>query len=275
MSITFAVITQMPRTASLRWGDLISPRAMYEFTIMDAVGALPTLLAMAGVLIGCVLVLYLLKKLLEFILIPGERHQKYVLHTIEKKTDGKIHKIWKKAEVHHIGSVLHLILETFFFVGLIVAALFAAAIGNVNIWESAIASVGIGIIGTYIFGPGLQQVGSGYFFFLNSAMSVGEYWELVGGGGVGGRVCRITAFFVEFMALGPDGHGVLHRVSMTTIMSGNWIRNFYKEAQELIVVMDEVVVVTPQKASAAAEEIAFDIDEAYDDDDDDDHLKRA
>ena len=38
----------MPREHAIRWGDLLSPRAMYEFTLTDAVNSLPTLLAMGG-----------------------------------------------------------------------------------------------------------------------------------------------------------------------------------------------------------------------------------
>lgn len=258
----------------IRWGDLVN-REAYAFALSDAWGSLPTLLAMGGMLIGCVLVVFLLKKLFEFVLLPRERNFKYVLENCDKKTDGERKTTWRKVAVQHWGSVVHLILETLFFFGIIVSALFAAAIGDVNIWESPIASVGIGVIGTYIFGPGLQQVGSGYWFFLANAMVVGEYWILVGGG-IEGRVSRITPFFVEFMSM-SEGHGRLQRVSMTTVMGAGWTRDFYKEKHEPIVVLNDPVATaaapattaTPgggYKSAPASRLLETDYEDVYDDD---------
>ena len=230
---------------TIRWGDLINPREAYLFTLADAWGALPTLLAMAGFFLGAVLVLYLVKKALEYIFLRKERFKKYVLEqTKDKDAMGRIIKVWRKMPTTHYGSIMHLILETLFFMGLVIAALFAAAVGDVNIWQSPIASVGIGLIGTYIFGPGLQQVGSGYFFFLTNAMAVDEYWILIGGS-IEGRVSRITPFFVELLSIDVNGHGRLHRVAMTTAMAANWERSFYKESHEARVVMDGVTAPEP------------------------------
>jgi hypothetical protein len=229
---------QMSLRRTLRWGDLISPREMWAFTLADAWGALPTLLAMAGFFLGAVLVIYLVKKGLEWLLLPSERFKKYVLEdTQDRNGQGQVMKVWRKMPISHYGSIAHLVLETLFFAGILISALFAAAVGNLNLWESPIASVGIGLIGTYILGPGLQQLGCGYFFFLCNAMAVGEYWILIGGG-VEGRVTRISPFFVEMMSVDAAKHGRLHRVSMITVMTASWERSFFKEAHEPIVVMD-------------------------------------
>jgi small-conductance mechanosensitive channel len=230
---------------AIRWGDLISPREVAEFTIGDAWGSLPTLFAMAGVFLGCVLLIYLIKKLLEYIFLPKERWKKYVLEeTKEKNAQGRVIKQWRKMDSSRYGSIWHLVLETLFAFGLVISALFAAAIGNVNIWQSAIASIGVGAIATYVLGNGLQQLGSGFFMFLNNAISVGEYWVLVGQQ-IEGRVTRITPFFIEMMALDSGGHGCMHRVSMSTALNSNWQRNFYREAHEPTIVMDKVVVTEP------------------------------
>lgn len=235
-------MTEMRR--AIRWGDLISPRAMYEFTLADAWGSLPTLFTMTGMFVGIVLVIYLVKKLLEWLLLPKERFKKYVLDdTHTKNAQGRTIKVWRKMPTAHWGSIVHITLETIFFMGVLIAGLFAASIGGINIWESAIASVGIGIIGTYVLGTGLQQLGSSFFFFATNAMSVDEYWTLVGGG-IEGRVSRITPFFVEMMCI-IDGHGCLNRVSMTTALTSNWRRDYFKEAHEPRVVMDGVKSVEP------------------------------
>ena len=230
---------------SIRWSDLISPREMYEFTLADAWGSLPTLFAMAGFLLACILVIYIIKKILEWILLPRERFKKYVLEdTKERDAQGRTVKVWRKMPTTHYGSVAHLVLETLFCVGLIISALFAASIGGVNLWQSAIASVGIGAVVTYVLGPGLQIAGAGFFFFLTNAMSVHEYWVLVGRG-IEGRVSRISPFFVELMSMDANRHGCMHRVCMLTVLNGDWQRSFYKEAHEPMIIMDKVAVAEP------------------------------
>jgi len=224
----------MVREHAIRWGDLISPRAMYQYTLTDAVNSLPTLLAMGGFFLLAMVILLAGKILLKWVFLRNEMHKKYVLEKREiNKETGKAECVWMEAPVHHYGSIAHLAIESFFFVGLIIAALFAFAIGDMNLWQSAIGSVGIGIIGTYVFGAGLQQIGAGYFFLLFNFMSYGEYWEQVGGGQLGGRVARVTAFFVEFEKLDPESQcALLERAAMISVVTGNWRRNYYKEEHE-------------------------------------------
>ena len=220
------------REHSLRWGDLISPRAMFQFTLQDAWESLPTLFAMGGFFLLSVLILYLGKKILQWLLLRNEMHKKYILVNRKELPNGEFECTWEEAPVHHYGSVAHLVIESFFFIGLIISALFAFAIGDMNLWQSAIGSVGIGIIGTYVFGAGLQQIGAGYFFLLFNFMSYGEYWEQVNGT-LGGRVSRITAFFVEFEKFDPETQSALtERAAMISIVTGNWRRNYHKEENE-------------------------------------------
>ena len=223
----------MTREHAIRWGDLISPRALYQYTLTDAVNSLPTLMAMGGFFLLAMLILIAGKTLLKWIFLGQEMHKKYILEKRDvNKETGKAECVWIEAPVHHYGSLAHLAIESFFFIGLIIAALFAFAIGDMNLWQSAIGSVGIGIIGTYVFGAGLQQIGAGYFFLLFNFMSYGEYWEQVGGV-LGGRVARITVFFVEFEKFDPESQGaLLERAAMISIVTGNWRRNYYKEENE-------------------------------------------
>lgn len=223
----------MPREHAIRWGDLLSPRAMYAYTLHDAWKSIPTLMAMAGFFLVAMLVLYIGKRILQWVFLGREMQRKYILEKrIVDKETGRVECIWVEAPVHHYGSVAHLVIETFFFLGMIIAALFAFAIGDMNLWQSAIGSVGIGIIGTYVFGAGLQQIGAGYFFLLFNFMEYGEYWEQVGGQ-MGGRVARITAFFVEFEKYDPESQSaLLERAAMISIVTGNWRRNYHKEEHE-------------------------------------------
>src|SRR5690606_26046404 len=173
----------------VRWNDLLSPRAMYAFTLHDAWKSLPTLMAMVIFFIIAMIILVIGKKILCWLLLRKEGHKKFILERRSKRPDGTYKCYWVEAPIHHYGSLAHLLIESLFFGGIIVAALFAFAIGDMNLWQSAIGSVGIGIVGTYVFGAGLQQIGAGYFFLLFNFMSYGEYWEQIGGS-AGGRVAR-------------------------------------------------------------------------------------
>lgn len=216
----------------------MSPRAMWSFTLGDASGAIPTLLAMGGLFLACLIALYIVKKFVVFLLNSCRRpytFQKWILKKQERVPNAKlVKKTWERtdATVHRFFNYMHLIVESLFFIGVMVSVLFAAAVGNVNVWESPVAISVIGIAITYIFGSGLQQVGAGYFFYMNNLMTPGEWWEQIGGG-ITGRVCNITPFYVEFESRDPErGGAVLQRSSMMDVVMGRWQRNYRKEADE-------------------------------------------
>lgn len=214
----------------LTWRELVSPRAMVQFTLGDAWGSLPTTLAMAGFFLGAVLMLFLVKKLLQVILLRKEVSGRWVLIQHNEATHQDR---WRREPVHRYGTLVHLALETLFFFGIGVAGLFAASVGDINIWATSIGSVGIGIIGTYVFGSGLQQVGSGYFMLLSNMISVGEYWEVCGRPGVEGFVTRITPTFIELEKRDEETNTArLVRIPAAQIVSGIMCRNYSKEADE-------------------------------------------
>lgn len=209
-------------------------RDSYEFTLSDAWGALPTLLAMAGFFLAGVIIVYVVKKFLEWFLLSIVKHQQPRKYVVTRCTTcptdrSKSNLEWEVVPTHSYGSIVHIVLEILFVLCIIIVALFAAAVGNVNLWQSPLAVSTLAIIVTYILASGLQQVGSGFFFFLQNFMSYGEYWEQVGSGGkMGGFVSRITPFYVEF-----ESHlnrvGVTIRVPMTTVLSSSWIRKYSEE----------------------------------------------
>lgn len=216
-------------TRELTWGDLISPRAMAQFTLGDAWGSLPTTLAMAGFFIGGVVLLWLIKRFLSWVLLHREFQRRWVLVKTKIESGKKVGE-WQQEPIHSYGTIVHVILETLFFFGIGVAGLFAASVGNVNIWATAIGSVGIGIIGTYVFGGGLQQVGSGYFVLLTSMITVGEYWEISGQKGIEGRVTRICATYIELECADEEDQTCrLVRIPMTVVLGGCMSRLYHKE----------------------------------------------
>ncbi len=113
----------------LRWGDLISPRAVFEFTLGDAVAAIPSLLVIFSILAGGILLLWGIKKIVEMITLRHQQPGKYVLVTCTTCPDGEEMQ-WRHTTTHTAGSVWHVILETVFFFGATIVALFAASIAG-------------------------------------------------------------------------------------------------------------------------------------------------
>lgn len=217
---------------NLRWGDLVSPRAVIEFTLGDAWHSLPTLLAMGGFFLAGVLILVIAKKILTFITLRGYSIS-YILYDRKKDpVTGKPYGYWMEMPKKHWASFLHLGITSLFLIGLIILGIFTAAIGSINIWSSPLATIGIGLIGTYVFGTGLQQVGSYYFVLWFGGLTYGEYWCLVGTS-IEGRVSQITPFFIELESLDPKHQCArTYRVSMTTVLNGQWEHSYHKEEHE-------------------------------------------
>lgn len=217
-----------PKTR-LRWNDLLSPREVAEFTLGDAVGAIPTLLAASGIFLACIIVWVVMKKLATWFLLREQQPKKYVLEASERK-DGKLIKKWAVAPIHRMGSIIHLAIETVFFVGLLLIALFAGSVAGINVWASAVGALAISVMGTYIFGGGLQQVGSGYCVFVMNSVSYDEYW-VVTGTPAEGWVVRITPFFIELESADTANNGAarMFRVPMSTVLGGIMERNYHKE----------------------------------------------
>lgn len=218
---------------NLRWGDLASPRAVIEFTLGDAWNSLPTLLAMGGFFVVGIFILLIGKRLLNWIFL-GRYNHKYLLDRLRKDpSSGKPYTYWTKAPVHNYGTFMHLIITTFFLLGVGILGIFTAAIGGINLWSSPIASIGVGLIGTYVFGAGLQQIGSYYFVLWFGGMTYGEYWVLVGSP-VEGRVSRITPFFIELENLDTESQSArTFRVSMVKVLNADWEHNYHKEKYAL------------------------------------------
>jgi hypothetical protein len=210
---------------TVKWEDLVSPRAMWNFTLGDAWGALPTLLAMGGFFLLCVVIILIVKKLLTALLL-GKEHN---ILWVRVGGSTKEHKDrWVDIERTGWGSFWHIVIETLVFFAFCVAILFCAAIGDINIWQSPISLTIFGAIFTFIFGPGLQQLGSGYFVFLFTKMRYGQYWEESGNPTVGGIIMQFDPLYVTFRVSYRNGDsGSIYReriVPMTRILTSAWDR---------------------------------------------------
>lgn len=219
---------------NVRWKDLVSPRAMYEFTLADAWGALPTLLAMGGLFLLSCVIIFVVKKLIEWLLLCGQQRKKYVLINTQHdpKTDMVVKRIWRPFSRGSYGSIVHVCLESMFFIALVIAGFFACSVGGVNIWESPLALSAVTIVITYIFGSVLQSAGSGWGVFITNSFVYGEYWVMEGSN-IEGFVGYMNPFHMELERIDQVTSCIkIHRVSMLTAFTANWTHDIHKEKHE-------------------------------------------
>lgn len=227
----------------IRWADLASPRTLIDDQYNEAIQTIPTLIVVGLCFFAGIIALYVTKKLSVWMLMKCARQPYTLKKWVAKKveTGNQVKKItWEAAHTHRFFNYVHIFIESLFFLGIVITSVLAFSFGGVNIWQNPVAVSVIILIVTYVFGTGLQQLGSGYFFFLNNCMTPGEWWEQVGGG-ISGRVCNITPFFIEFESRDIEHGGLLlQRASMSMAFMANWQRNYRKESEEPHLTKDEV-----------------------------------
>jgi hypothetical protein len=227
----------------IRWQDLAAPGPLIRITFDDAISTIPTLIVMALCFFAGILVLYVIKKLVVWGLMVCARqpygYKKWVAKKVDRNQGSKMAKVtWETTHTHRWFNYIHIFIESLFFLGIVVTVLLAASFGGINVWQNPIALSVITVAVGYVFASGLQQLGSGYFFFLTNSMSPDEWWEQIGGG-ISGRVCNITPFYVEFEGKDTEHGGlVLQRAPMTTVFMSSWQRNYYKESAEIRLTTD-------------------------------------
>jgi small-conductance mechanosensitive channel len=210
----------------------------------EGIDTIPTVIVMCLSLLAGFIILYIVKKLVLWGLMKCARqrygYKKWIARDVERKVGSKLAKItWESKESHYMFNYIHIFIESLFFIGLLITLLLAASFGGINVWQNPIALSVITVAVGYVFAAGLQQLGSGYFFFLTNYMSPGEWWEQVGGG-ISGRVINITPFYVEFETLNIERTGALiQRAGMSTVIMSNWQRNYHKEDKELAVTAED------------------------------------
>lgn len=231
----------MNHARHITFRDLISPRAVYSYTLEDAIDATPRMLIMISVLFGSVLVLYGIKKLIEMCIFHKYMRKKYMLKKCEVCPDG-VDKKWVVAPIQHWSSVTHLILETLFIVMLLFVLMWACSLGGFDIWVSGTFVGLLTIVAGYALGPGLQQCGSGYFNNMFNLVSYGEYWRVCGTDSEG-RVSRITPAFIELEGEHPISKTARTiRIPMADLLSRIMERDYAKEANapEVSIFEDEL-----------------------------------
>jgi len=203
---------------------LLQPRILIEYAEDHLWDRLPWALLALGVVFGGLFVIYIVKMLLGLCMLPRKYHERYVLIRVD---DGSGKKFYAPSMRRRWGSFAHLMLETFFFVGIVITLWIAAHIAGFNFWTSSLVGIGLGLVGTYIFGSALQNIGAGYFVFLTD--KVEEGW-CISVAGVKGRITEIHPLYIEIESRDPKTGGALHhQVPMIMILTAVVTRDFNME----------------------------------------------
>lgn len=227
----------------IRWEDLAAPGPLIRITFDDAISTIPTLIVMALCFLAGLIVLYVAKKIFIWALMKCARqpygYKKWVAKKVTQSEGSKLAKVtWEPRRSHRLFNYIHIFIESLFFIGIMIVILLSASFGGINIWQNPIALSLIIAVGGYIFASPLQQLSNGHIFLLTNYMSPGEWWERIGGG-ISGRVCNITPFYVEFEGRDPRGGLVVQRANMINIMMSDWQQNYHKEDTELHLTADD------------------------------------
>ncbi len=104
------------------------------------------------------------------------------------------------------GSALYQLVSLFLlFGGVTVSVWFAAGFVGYNFWTSALASVGMGVLATYVFSGPLSMLGAGLALHSTNALVLGEHWEFAGMGPEwSGTIFHMNSMTVTLVYLNPD-----------------------------------------------------------------------
>lgn len=201
----------------LTFKHLISPKLLIKFGVDNAFESLPYSLLALGIAVGGVFVIWLMKLIFTSCCLHPKYRERWV--TIRGRLEPIRHK--------RLQSVIHLVLESFFFVGIVIVLWIAAAVAGFNFWTSSLVGIAIGAVFTYMFGGALQQIGAGYFIYLTDKIEEGYYIEV---NGVEGRVTELHPLYAEMESIDKVTKGVIHtQVPMLSLITSIVKRNFHKE----------------------------------------------
>ena len=187
---------------------------------------LPWALLAIGIALGGIIVLWIFKSLLKCCCLPRKYRDKYVLFE-ETDNDGKKKPIWVKTTGKPWNSVKHLFLEVAFFIATAIVLWIASAVAGFNFWTSSIVGVGLGLVGTYVFGTPLRTLGSSIFVYSKDLVEEGFYIQIEN---VEGRVVELHPLGAELEAIDrTTGAAMMVHVPMDKFLTEIWVRKYREE----------------------------------------------
>lgn len=195
------------------------------YSTQDVWVGLPYVLITAGIFTGGSVVWYLFIWCLQYFFVYQEYGPKWVLTSTESG------KFWEQRPSRTLGSIIHLIIQTLFFSGIVFIIWIACAAAGFNPWTTATASLSISIIITYVFSTPLSLIGSGYDVLFLNAISVGEHVQFHGmGPGWDGTIVGIYSQYVELQRYDEETKsGEIITIPISQFLSQPRKRNWRRE----------------------------------------------
>ena len=150
----------------------VVPRVLQEYNFDHLWDRLPWALLAIGVVLGGFLVMFLLKKLAALVCLPRKYREKFVLTESYSMANGKRELVFRASTRKRWGSVAHLLLETFFFVGIVIVLWVGAHVAGFNFWTSSPRPQQSKIVTYYLFLFLLINfLGISLLLYINKAIS--------------------------------------------------------------------------------------------------------
>ena len=188
---------------------------------------LPWALLAIGIFLGGCVVLFIMKRAFKACFLNPKYRTNWVLRRTHQLPNGRVQGEWVQETHHPMGSFKHLIIEVFFLICLVITIWVAAHVAGFNFWSSSLVGVGLGLVGTYMFGAAIQALGAGIFIYMTNKLEEQMYVEV---DGVEGMIRELHPLYAELEYMDKESHGMIHvQVPMTRLLTSIVKRNFSKE----------------------------------------------
>ena len=198
-----------------------------EFTNDHMFERLPWALLSIGIFIGGCVILFFMKRMFSCCCLHPKYRHNWVLRRTHKLPNGRVQGEWIQESHHPMGSFKHLFIEVFFLICLVLIIWVSAHVAGFSFWSSSLVGVGLGLVGTYMFGAAIQALGSGIFIYMTNKIEENFYIEV---DGVEGMVRELHPLYAELEYKDKESGGMVYiQVPMNRLLTSIVKRNFSKE----------------------------------------------
>jgi hypothetical protein len=223
------------------WTALVE-RVNVTFDNDDLFHAMPQALIMFAILAGGSIVLFLIRMLVRKITFPKSQWSLVNTgHEVKAATPAGTATLFAPKKCNGGLAARHVLVELVFMILLFLTFWVAAYTAGFNFLSSSYITIGISLIGTYMFAAALQNFGSGFWANIENIYQEGNYIRMTGMG-VEGFLVEKNALNILLRRRDPKTGGTLeYRVPQNAILNQVTERDYFleNEPSTLPLVADE------------------------------------
>lgn len=153
-----------------------------------------------AILVGGIIAWFLLMALLRWALLRCCTRREMAEDLVSFGVGPLDKKLFERKPTRSCGNVIYVVVQTLLFSGIIMVVWVAVASAGFNVWSSAVASLAIGMFGTYGCSTIISLVVNGYAAAIAKSVVVGEHVEFHGMGPEwSGRIIAINSLSVDIV----------------------------------------------------------------------------